>query len=194
MNSLTIQGVAFAPQITAAARRHGLDPRLLAAVAAQETGGPGSNSGRNIIGDGGHGRGVFQIDDRWHAFARSSGAMDPARNAEYAAGLLSGLVNRYGSVRKALSAYNAGSPGATGTLTTWGDGRTLGYADSVMRHYARLGGAIHPGDLAAPLAALRPRAGMPAFPTPDFAPRSVAQTDPHHPSYAGLIDSGDDSN
>jgi len=41
---------------------------------------------------------------------------------------------------KALSAYNAGSPRATGTVTTWGDGRTLGYADSVLRHYAELGG------------------------------------------------------
>jgi hypothetical protein len=37
--------------------KNGVSPRLLAAVAAQETGGPGSNSGRNIIGDGGHGHG-----------------------------------------------------------------------------------------------------------------------------------------
>src|SRR6202011_6404635 len=89
-------GVAFAPQIAAAAARHHLDPRLLAAVAAQETGGPGADSGRNIVGDGGHGRGVFQIDDRWHAFARSPGAMDPARNADYAAGLLESNLHRYG--------------------------------------------------------------------------------------------------
>jgi Transglycosylase SLT domain len=133
--------VAFGPQIAAAAARHHLDPRLLAAVAAQETGGPGADSGRNVVGDGGHGRGVFQIDDRWHAFARSPAAMDPARNADYAAGLLEANLGRYGGdVRAALSAYNAGSPTATGTTTDWGDGRPLGYADSVLRHYARLGG------------------------------------------------------
>ncbi|MDB5071716.1 MAG: hypothetical protein JWM87_2827 [Candidatus Eremiobacteraeota bacterium] len=132
--------VAFGPEIAAAATRHNLDPRLLAAVAAQETGGPGADSGRNVVGDGGHGRGVFQIDDRWHAFARSPGAMDPARNADYAAGLLESNLQRYGDVRAALSAYNAGSPGATGTRTDWGDGKPVGYADSVFRHYARLGG------------------------------------------------------
>jgi transglycosylase-like protein with SLT domain len=133
--------VAFGAQIVAAATRHHLEPRLLAAVAAQETGGPGSDSGRNIVGDGGHGHGVFQIDDRWHAFARSPAAMDPASNADYAAGILSSNLQRFGgNVRAALSAYNAGSPTATGTRTDWGDGKPVGYADSVLRHYARLGG------------------------------------------------------
>jgi hypothetical protein len=133
--------VAFGAEIAAAATRHHLEPRLLAAVAAQETGGPGSDSGRNIVGDGGHGHGVFQIDDRWHAFARSPAAMDPARNADYAAGMLESNLHRYGGdVRSALSAYNAGSPAAAGTRTDWGDGKPLSYADSVFRHYARLGG------------------------------------------------------
>ncbi|MEA2665771.1 MAG: hypothetical protein QOI11_2715 [Candidatus Eremiobacteraeota bacterium] len=140
MTSLPVS-VAFGAQIAAAASRHGLDPRLLAAVAAQETGGPGADSGRNVVGDGGHGRGLFQIDDRWHAFARDPAAMDPARNADYAAGLLRSNLHRYGgNVRAALSAYNAGSPTAPGTRTDWGDGRPLAYADSVLRHYARLGG------------------------------------------------------
>src|SRR5215475_12760651 len=111
------EGVAYAPQIASAARRHGLDPDLLAAVAAQETGGPGTNAGRNVVGDGGHGHGLFQIDDRWHAFARTPEVMDPASNA-----------------------YNAGSPNATGTRTDWPNGERLGYADSVMRHYSEIGG------------------------------------------------------
>jgi transglycosylase-like protein with SLT domain len=133
--------VAFGAQIAAAATRHHLEPRLLAAVAAQETGGPGSDSGHNIVGDGGHGHGVFQIDDRWHAFARSPAAMDPAKNADYAAGMLESNLHRFGgNVRSALSAYNAGSPTATGTRTDWGDGKPVSYADSVFRHYARLGG------------------------------------------------------
>ena len=129
--------VAYGGIIAAAAARYHLDPRLLAAVAAQESGGPGSDSGRNVVGDGGHGRGIFQIDDRWHAFARTPAAMDPARNADYAASLLAGNLRRYGDVRAALTAYNAGSPAATGTVTAWG-GQRLGYADSVLRHYDRI--------------------------------------------------------
>jgi hypothetical protein len=138
---LTADGVAFAPQIASAARRYGLDPNLLAAVAAQETGGPDTNGGRNVVGDGGHGHGLFQIDDRWHTFAGTPEAMDPAKNADYAAGMLSGLLKRYGgNVRAALSAYNAGSPTAAGTRTRWSDGSDLPYADSVMRHYQRICG------------------------------------------------------
>jgi hypothetical protein len=132
--------VAYGPQIAAAATRHHLEPRLLAAVAAQETGGPGADSGRNIVGDLGHGHGLFQIDDRWHGFARTPAAMDPGANADYAAGLLESNLSRYGGdLRAALSAYNAGSPNATGTRTDWGDGKPVSYADSVFRHYARLG-------------------------------------------------------
>jgi hypothetical protein len=142
---LAAAGVAFTPQIAGAARRHGVDPELLAAVAAQETGGPGSNAGANIVGDGGHGRGLFQIDDRWHAFASTAAAMNPAKNADYAAGMISGLLKQYGgNVREALSAYNAGSPTATGTKTRWADGSDLSYADSVLRHYKLLSGGSQP--------------------------------------------------
>ena len=134
-------GIRFGAQIAAAARDRGLDPRLLAAVAAQETGGPGSSSGNNVVGDGGHGRGLFQIDDRTWAFAKTPAAMDPGRNASAAAAILRDDLDRNGgNVRAALSAYNSGSPVGTGTTTTWADGRTLGYADSVLRHYAALGG------------------------------------------------------
>ncbi len=133
------RGVAYSTEIATAAKAQGLDPDLLAAVAAQETGGPGNNAGRNIIGDGGHGHGIFQIDDRWHSFARTASALDPQANADYAARMIRSNLNRYGGdLHKALSAYNAGSPTATGTRTTWGDGETLGYADSVLRHYRQI--------------------------------------------------------
>ena len=67
--------------------------------------------------------------------------MDPASNADYAAGMLESNLRRYGGdTRAALSAYNSGSPSASGTRTDWGDGKPLSYADSVFRHYARLGG------------------------------------------------------
>lgn len=146
---LAATGVAFASQIESAARRHGLDPNLLAAVAAQETGGPDTNAGRNVMGDGGHGHGLFQIDDRWHPFASTQAAMDPGQNADYAAGMLSGLLRRYGgNVHEALSAYNSGSATATGTKTRWSDGADLGYADSVLRHYQRLAGNPAPAESA----------------------------------------------
>ncbi len=194
--------VAFGAQIAAAANRHHLEPRLLAAVAAQETGGPGTDSGRNIVGDGGHGRGVFQIDDRWHAFARSPAAMDPGRNADYAAGMLSSNLQRFGgNVRAALSAYNAGSPTATGTRTDWGDGKPVGYADSVFRHYARLGGdpaapaapagtagAADPRDSAAAVDELRTlvaQYGTTGTPTP-AAPLLMPMMPPNLPAYRPL--------
>jgi hypothetical protein len=73
--------------------------------------------------------------------------MDPAQNADYAAGMLSGLLKRYGgNVHEALSAYNSGSPTATGTKTRWDDGAELGYADSVMRHYTGLTGSPAPAE------------------------------------------------
>ncbi len=170
----TSLSVAYGPAITAAATRHHLQPRLLAAVAAQETGGPGSNSGRNIVGDEGHGHGLFQIDDRWHAFARTPAAMDPAKNADYAAGMIASNLDRYGGdVHKALSAYNTGSPTATGTTTDWGDGKPIGYADSVLRHFAQLAGG--PAD--------------PTAPTPADARDSAASVDALRGA-AGILSSG----
>ena len=154
-SDLAARGVAYAPQIAMAATRNGLDPALLAAVAAQETGGPDTNAGANILGDGGHGHGLFQIDDRWHDFARGASAMDPRANAEYAGHLLRGLLDRYGGdVHSALSSYNAGNPRSAGTRTRWADGRVLGYADSVLRHYRRIAGT----DPAPPRA--EPKAGQ----------------------------------
>jgi Transglycosylase SLT domain len=184
---LAASGVAFASAIAGAARRHGLDPDLLAAVAAQETGGPDSNTGHNVVGDGGHGHGVFQIDDRWHAFAQRPEAMDPQRNADYAAGMLAGLLKRYGGdVHAALSAYNAGSPNAAGTTTRWSDGQTLSYADSVLRHYARIdeGDSAHGSAIEerattiASVAMLAQQAQQLPMPAPPVAPPSVAP--PHH--------------
>jgi len=191
VSRLAAEGVTYAPEIVGAARKYGLDPQLLAAVAAQETGGPGANGGRNEVGDGGHGRGLFQIDDRWHDFAKSAAAMDPAQNADYAAGMLSGLLRRYnGNVREALSAYNAGDPHAQGTRTTWGDGESLDYADSVMRHYQQLGGNSPQLDQ---LAMARPQA--PPLQAPLHAPRAHhhAHRPPVHQamSYDSYINGGD---
>ena len=188
VSRLAAEGVNFAPQIAQAAERNGVDPTLLAAVAAQETGGPGRNGGANVVGDGGHGHGLFQIDDRWHSFACSPAAADPAKNAAYAAGMLAGLLRRYGgNVRAALSAYNAGSPSAAGTTTRWGDGAVLGYADSVLRHYAML---AHPDDVEAARAELP--CDMQSIAAPQLAAPSVMPPAPHASwrSFEGLDATG----
>lgn len=198
-SQLAASGVAYAPEIAAAARRHGVDPDLLAAVAAQETGGPDTNAGSNVVGDGGHGRGLFQIDDRWHSFASTPASMDPGRNADYAAGMISGLLGQYGGdVHKALSAYNSGSPTATGTTTRWADGETLGYADSVMRHYQRLAGAAHSEAVAeapatvASVGTLRSAAAQ--FPLPAPSLPHAAHAHPFHRATTDyLTPAGDDS-
>jgi hypothetical protein len=80
-----LSGISFASEISIAAAANHLDPTLLAAIAAQETGGPSSDSGQNIKGDctpNCHGYGVFQIDDRSHSdFTSTPQAMNPAVNA-----------------------------------------------------------------------------------------------------------------
>jgi hypothetical protein len=48
------------PLITAVNDSHGLPRCLLYAVGSKET------NLRNVVGDGGHGHSVFQLDDRWH--------------------------------------------------------------------------------------------------------------------------------
>jgi hypothetical protein len=105
----------------AAERELELPEGLLLAVASRET------NCRNITGDGGHGRGVFQIDDRFHRDwlaengAGGAGAVPPVEAAaRYAGRLLAGNLEfgrrngvREGDLLKfALSAYNAGAGGA----------------------------------------------------------------------------------
>ena len=104
-----------------AERAAGLPACLLLAIASRETG------CRDVVGDHGHGRGYFQIDDRYHhgwlARHRAGGAgmtPPPAAAAAYAAGIVESNL-AYGRVhgvrnaelmRFALSAYNAGPLGA----------------------------------------------------------------------------------
>ncbi|XYD06802.1 N-acetylmuramoyl-L-alanine amidase [Methylobacterium sp. NMS12] len=66
-----------------AGERYGFDPALLLAVASRET------NIRQIVGDGGHGRGIMQIDDRYHiAFVQSGRWRDPRENILQGAAIL----------------------------------------------------------------------------------------------------------
>ncbi|MCW2963495.1 MAG: hypothetical protein JWO17_747 [Actinomycetia bacterium] len=104
-----------------AEKRHGLPRALMLAIASRETG------CRDIVGDFGHGRGVFQIDDRFHHewlaahAAAAPGALPPLKAAaELAATLLAGgldvartrALKDEAAVKFAACAYNAGTGGA----------------------------------------------------------------------------------
>jgi hypothetical protein len=114
----------------------------------------------DVVGDGGHGRGLFQIDDRSHATflrqQRASGAGGkppvPAA-AKYAGALLrwnydygvrSGVPARL-QLKFALSAYNAGAGGAlSGFREGDSDRRTTGgdYGKAVLARFAIFQGLL----------------------------------------------------
>lgn len=102
---------ALWPTFTAAGAASGLPPALLAAVASRET------RVQNIVGDGGHGHGLMQIDDRYHAIAQTPAVMDPGQNVTYGAKLLAGNLatakanglSESAALRAAVAGYNAGA-------------------------------------------------------------------------------------
>src|SRR5438128_10563988 len=86
------------PFISSAEKRHKLPPGLLLAIGSRET------NMQDIVGDGGHGRGLFQIDDRFHGDwlakhgARGAGTTPRLKDAaEVAAGM---LASRLGAGRQ----------------------------------------------------------------------------------------------
>jgi hypothetical protein len=73
------------PHFAEAARAFGFDWALLLGIASRET------NIHQIVGDGGHGHGIMQIDDRYHAeFIRSGSWQDPRLNILKGAEILSG--------------------------------------------------------------------------------------------------------
>ncbi len=135
-----------------AEKRHNLPAGLLLAVASRET------DMEDIVGDKGHGRGLFQIDDRFHAdWLAAHGAPGPATTprvkdaAEFAASMLASNlavamqngVAAPDQLRFACSAYNAGAGGAlAGQQRGDCDSRTTGgdYGRDVLERL----GAIQP--------------------------------------------------
>lgn len=93
---------------------HRVPAALLAAICSRET------HGLNIVGDGGNGLGLMQIDKRYHTFARTGDVMTPDANIQYAAQLLTNNWQYFckeatkqtwtyaEKLRAAVCAYNAG--------------------------------------------------------------------------------------
>lgn len=111
--------------------KYDLPAGLMLAIASRET------NMRNINGDGGRGRGVFQIDDRYHqGFLSKHGSPPPvAEAAMYAAKLIADNI-KYAKaqgvpakdrLRVAVAGYNAGMGGAmAGYRAGAVDSRTTG--------------------------------------------------------------------
>ncbi len=133
--SLRQNCVRYGGQIVATARKYNLDSTLLAAMAAQQTGGPDQDSGRNVVQDDGNGYGLFQIDSTYHSsFTSTPNAMVPAFNTDYAGLILSNFFRKYGDIDDAVKAYNAGIP-VCGSKTYWrSTGQHLCYLESVQKH------------------------------------------------------------
>ncbi len=137
-------GIAHRDEICRAARAHGIAPLLLAAQAAQESGGPGANSGRNVLQSGGHGRGhgLFQLDPSggfgpW--LHEHHDGLDVLENADMAAAVDAKNLRTFGSTHAMLTVFNAGhNRDGDSALTVWPDGKRLRYAESVERHLHQL--------------------------------------------------------
>ena len=68
----------------------------------------------NVVGDHGHGHGIWQLDDRSHRIPPGFDR-NPEQQARTAAEMLHNLHNRFHSWEQALNAYNSGRPDATHT-------------------------------------------------------------------------------
>jgi soluble lytic murein transglycosylase-like protein len=99
-------GTPYAAEITAAAKKHGIDPALLAGLVKQESGfdpSAGSHAGA---------RGLTQLMPATAAGLGVSNVLDPIQNLDGGAKYLRQQLDAFdGDVTRALAAYNAG-PGA----------------------------------------------------------------------------------
>ena len=126
----------WTPILKQAERRHKLPAGLLIAIASRET------DMNDIVGDNGHGRGLFQIDDRAHGDwlsqhgAKGAGTKPSVADAAAFAAALLESNRSFGQkngiapkdlLKFACSAYNAGAGGAlSGVQSGDSDARTTG--------------------------------------------------------------------
>jgi len=122
----------YAALIVDAARAYGVPPQIVAGIMSRESGGGTllSPKGPAGTGDGGHGHGLMQIDDRSHgAFINSGKWKIPRDNINYGTALLAAY--RVQAVEKgvpspaalyvALAGYNRGLTGAARAFLSGSD-------------------------------------------------------------------------
>jgi soluble lytic murein transglycosylase-like protein len=119
---------AYRDLIAGAADRHGVDPALVRAVMAAESG--GNPQARSPVGA----MGLMQLMPGTAKDLGVANAYDPAQNVEGGTKYLARLTEKFG-VERGVAAYNAG-PGAVekyGGVPPYRE--TRGYVDRVMKLY-----------------------------------------------------------
>ena len=104
-----------------------IDPAIILAMAYKE-----STYNEKCIGDGGNSYGLLQVQPKWH-YGRMqklgcTDLLDPYQNVTVAVDYLCELLNRHGSMDKALTAYNRGS--YNGAVTQYAK-TVLAYAEQI---------------------------------------------------------------
>lgn len=118
----------FHAAIMRAAEKYRVPASVLFGILSRET------NGQLINGDGGHGRGPWQIDDRSHArWLSTHDAMNIDQSTDYAASILRSSIDaKGGDLRAGIAAYNCGpgnvNPPAYDARTTGGN-----YSADVLR-------------------------------------------------------------
>lgn len=109
---------------------NGIQPQIVMAMIYKE-----STYKANNIGDNGNSFGLMQIQPKWHykrmADLGCTDLLDPYQNVTVGIDYLADLMNKYGDIAKALTAYNRGH--YNGTVTA--------YAKAVLAKADELGGA-----------------------------------------------------
>jgi soluble lytic murein transglycosylase-like protein len=102
--------------IISEAEAHGIDPAIIMAMAFRE-----SNYDPGAIGDNGNSYGLLQVQERFHKERMQrlgcTDLLDPYQNVTVAIDFLCELLNKYGDMGKALTAYNRGH--YAGTVTQY---------------------------------------------------------------------------
>ena len=105
----------------------GIDPAIIIAMARKET-----TYREDAIGDNGNSLGLLQIQPRWHSGRMNNlgctDLLDPYQNVIVGIDYLCELLNRYGSMDKALTAYNQGH--YNGVVTQYAK-TVLAYAEQI---------------------------------------------------------------
>ncbi len=137
-------GRRWAPAIAEAARRHGLDPRLLAALVWVES---------SFRPDAVSPAGAVGLTQLMPATAAGLGVdpHDPLENLEGGARYLAAQIRRFGSVELGLAVYQAG-PAAVAAAGGIPSGSTRAYVGRVLDRLEVLGGGV----ASAPAVAARP--------------------------------------
>lgn len=109
---------------------NGIEPSVIIAMAFRESG-----YNANAVGDNGNSVGLLQIQSKWHWKRMEdlgcTDLTDPYQNVTVGVDYLAELLDRYGDIEKALTAYNRGR--YSGTITE--------YATEIMTLAGKLEGA-----------------------------------------------------